>query len=110
MVLSYFEIISSINAAIDNIYIPIKEAVIKSLKERDSTSAAQWLQYTRSCIGPGLTYFKTKFTDELSGSVAVFKTARLFVPHKIDELKPDVSAIDGLKAFPFLDETSIFMH
>ena len=107
LVFSCFEILSSINATIDNLYLPITEAVVKSLTESDSTSATQWLQYTRSCIDPGLTYFKTKFTDELSGSVAAFKAARLFVPHKVDELKPDVSAIDGLKAFPFLDDSSI---
>ena len=39
--------------------------------------------------------------------MAAFKAARLFVPHKVDELKPDVSTIDGLKAFPFLDDSSI---
>ena len=39
--------------------------------------------------------------------MAAFKAARLFIPHKVDELKPDVSAIDGLKAFLFLDDSSI---
>ena len=40
LVFSCFEILSSINAAIDNLYLPITEAVIKSLTESDSTSAA----------------------------------------------------------------------
>ena len=56
---------------------------------------------------PGLIYFQKKFTDELSGTVAAFKAARLFVPHKVDDMKPDASALDTLKAFPFLDNSTV---
>ena len=56
---------------------------------------------------PGLNYFQKKFTDELSGTVAAFKAARLFLPHKVDEMKPDASAIDTLKALPFLDNITV---
>ena len=52
---------------------------------------------------PGLQYFKTKFTQELSGSVAVFKAARLFLLYKICEMQPDASVVDTLQVFPFLN-------
>ena len=37
----------------------------------------------------------------MSGSVAAFKAARLFLPQKVVELKPDAAAVDSLQAFPF---------
>ena len=40
-------------------------------------------------------------------SVAAFKAARLFLPHKVDQMKPDAPAIDSLKAFPFLDNPTV---
>ena len=55
---------------------------------------------------PGINYLQ-KFTDELSGPVAAFKVARLSLPHKVDEMKPDAPAIDALKAFPFLDNVTV---
>ena len=36
-----------------------------------------------------------------------FKAARLFVPHKIQELKPNPPDIDCLAAFPFLNNPSL---
>ena len=65
------------------------------------------MQYARSCIDHGLRYFNQKFTEELSGSVKAFKAARLFVPHKLEELKPTPTDIDLLTAFPFLNEPSV---
>ena len=67
----------------------------------------EWMQYARSCIDNGLKYFNQKFTEELSGSVKAFKAARLFVPHKLDELKPAPIDVDDLSAFPFLNEASL---
>ena len=60
------------------------------------------LAYAKQCVEPGLKYFHTKFTEELSGSVAAFRTARLFLPCKVDEMKLDASTVDNLQAFPFL--------
>jgi hypothetical protein len=44
------------------------------------------MEYARSYIDHGQRYFNQRFTEELSGSVKAFKTARLFVPHKQEEL------------------------
>ena len=48
--------------------------------------------------------FRKKFTEEFSGSMMTFKAARLFVSHKIQELKPSPPDRDCLKAFPFLND------
>ena len=70
----------------------------------------QWVEYANTCIKPGLQYFLDKFTEELSGSVAAFKAACLFLPQKVVELKPDVAAVDSLQAFPFLMKASILVN
>ena len=70
----------------------------------------QWVEYANTCIKPGLQYFLDKFSQELSGSVAAFKAARLFLPQKVVELKPDATAVDSLQAFPFLNTASILAN
>ena len=70
----------------------------------------QWVEYANTCIKPGLQYFLDRFSEELSGSVAAFKSARLFLPQKVVELKPDVAAVDSLQAFPFLNKASILLN
>ena len=48
-----------------------------------------------------------KFSEDLKDSMAAFEAARLFLPSKIIELKPDLSAVDKLKAFPFLNSKTV---
>ena len=36
-----------------------------------------------------------------------FKSARLFLPHKVVQIQPDAFALDCLKAFPFLNSDNI---
>ena len=47
----------------------------------------------------------TFWTQDLRGSVAACKTAHLFLPQKVVELKPDAAAVDSLQAFPFFKES-----
>ena len=63
-------------------------------------------------IKPGLQFFLDKFSMELRSSVAAFNAARLFLPRKVVELKPDVhvAAVDSLQAFPFLNKASILIN
>lgn len=100
-----FEILSTVDASIHAGHLPNTSAVIESLAT--TISSQQWLAYARKCVAPGVNYFHQKFTNELAGTVAAFKAARLFLPHKVDEMKPDASAIDALKAFPFLDDNTL---
>ena len=63
--------------------------------------------YAKRCVEPDLKYYQDRFTGELSCVVGAFKAARLFLPQKVDEMKPDASMVDTLKAFPFLNTSLI---
>ena len=106
LVFTCFEVLSTVDASIHAGHLPNTSAVIESRATTPgiTISSQQWLAYARKCVEPGVNYFKKKFTDELAGTVAAFKAACLFLPHKTDEMKPDASAINELKAFPFLDD------
>jgi hypothetical protein len=57
--------------------------------------------YGVSCVKPAFDYFVLKFRNELKPVVDAFKAAQLFLPHKVNDLRPDSSSVDSLKAFPF---------
>ena len=86
--------------------IPNTKAVIKSLNLTE-TYAEQLFIYAKACVEPGLAYYQKKFSEDLKDSLAAFEAARLFLPSKIIELKPDLSAVDKLKAFPFLNNKTV---
>ena len=44
---------------------------------------------------------KTKLNEDMSASVAAYKDARLYVPQRFCDLKPN--DIDALSSFPLLD-------
>ena len=59
----------------------------------------------KKCIQPAKGYFQDKFdlvTGELFQVIAAFKAARIFLPSKVQEMKPTCTAVDELRAFPFL--------
>ena len=53
----------------------------------------KFVQYGKARVQPGLLYFKSKFSNELSSSLAAFKAAHLFVPFKIQEMKSDIANV-----------------
>ena len=59
---------------------------------------------------PGLGYFTTKFGNDLSESVSVFKAAQLFLPWKVTETQPTAASVDELKVFPFLNDPNILTN
>ena len=107
LVFSCYETLSAIEAFIQTSHLPNTQAIIRRLSAGNATSAQQLLQYAKECVEPGLIYFHHKFTEELSASVGAFKSARLFLPHKISEMKPDASVVDSLQAFPFLNDAAV---
>ena len=100
---SCFEVLSAVNASIHAAHLPNTQAVIHRLTGGNTAAAQECLTYAWQCVEPGQKYFQTKFTEELKGTVAAFKAARLFLPHKIDEMEPDASEVDTLQAFPFFN-------
>ena len=51
---------------------------------------------------PGLLYFQEKFGDDTKHPVNIFKSARLFSPSKVNEIKPVVADVDYLSILQFL--------
>ena len=97
-----YEVISSINAAIQVCHLPNTIAVAKRLAN-SCTTEQNLVDYAKACIQPVYDYFHQKFYLELRPVVDAFKSARLFLPTKVNDLKPDVSTVDTLRAFKFLD-------
>lgn len=103
-----YETLSKINYFIEvsSAHLPNTKAIIKSLNLTE-TCAEQLFIYAKACVEPGLAYYQKKFSEDLKDSLAAFEAARLFLPSKIIELKPDLSAVDKLKAFPFLNNKTV---
>jgi len=83
---------------------PNLNAVARKLFGTSTTLCNKLMQYGKACVQPGLLYFQSKFSNELSNSLAAFKAARLFVPSRIQEMKPDIAHINELKGFAFLSD------
>jgi len=47
-------------------------------------------------VEPGLQYLSDILSGTLKDTLAVFKAARLFKPHKVQTMKPSASAVDSL--------------
>ena len=104
LVLSSYDVIASLTEAIRTAHFPNLRALSTKLSASNATLAQQYEQYGHNCVQPGMQYFMTRFTQDLKESVDAFKAARLFVPRRIVEMQPDANSIDGLVAFPFLND------
>ena len=66
-----------------------------------------WMVYASDCVQRGFDYFEEKFFHEFTPIMDAFKSARLFNPGKVTDLKPTASSVDELKAFPFFQDELI---
>ena len=86
-------------------YAPNAEAVAKSISKGSLTAKQKLVDHAKKCVEPGHSYFNRQLTSSLKGPLQAFKSARLFLPSIIYSIKPDVSSIDSLAAFPFLRDS-----
>jgi len=102
-----YEQIEAVFHSIQVQHFPNTDAVKRQLTTGQPAHTAQtWKTYAQGCVQPGFDYFISRFRGQLSGTLAAFKAARLFLPQKIRNMQPVASEVDTLKAFPFLqDET-----
>ena len=107
LVFSCFDVLASLEVRIKTAYFPNLTAVSAKLSAGNPARSQQFEQYGRLCVQPGLDYFLTKFTQDLSDSVAAFKAARLFVPQKVAEMQPKANAVDDLAVFPFFNDRAL---
>ena len=98
-----FEQIEAVFLSTQVQHFPNTDAVIRQLTMGQPAHTAQtWKTYAQGCVQPGFDYFINRFRGQLSGTVAAFKAARLFLPQKISTMQPVASEVDTLKVFPFL--------
>ena len=55
----------------------------------------------------GFDYIVHIFSTTLKDAVTAFKGARLFSPHKVQEIQPSASSVDSLTVFPFFDQLKL---
>ena len=103
-----YEVISSLTATVNMppCY-PNLQAVVRRLSGGNMQVEQQLNSYALSCVQPGLQYYRECLTGCMKVPLAAFKVARLFCPSKVNEMKPDFSAVDSLSVFPFLDSTAL---
>ena len=68
----------------------------------DSDMEEELIQYAKSCVQPGVTYYFNQLATSMKEPHEAFKAARLFSPAKVQQIRPIVSALDTLSVFPFL--------
>ena len=66
-----------------------------------------WISYASNCVQKGFDYFEDKFFQDFTPIMDAFKSARLFNPGKVTDLKPTAASVEALKAFPFFGDEFI---
>ena len=107
LVFRCYEIYSTLEATVKLQNFPNLHAVANKLVGRSTELLNKFIQYEKARIQPGLEYFQAKFSNELSVSLFAFKAGRLFVPAKLKEMKPDITIVNSLMNFTFLNNQSI---
>ena len=105
LIFQAYEEIATVREAVRSAHYPSLLAVTQQIANGDSNLQQCLQTYGRECVRPGLEYFETKFGNDLSPPVSVFKAARLFSPIKVHEMKPVATDVDALSVFPFLNDS-----
>ena len=101
-----YEEVNTVAAAIRVAHTPNTEAVIRSISTQ-SFVQQRHRSYARSCMQPALDYFQNLLDSSLKEQIAVLKAVRIFNPHTIAILKPDVSHVNSLKVVPFFSNDEL---
>ena len=101
LALTCYEAISALNVDARQAQYPNLEAVAHNVAS-DHDNEDELIQYAKSCVQPGLTYYFNQLATSMKGPLEAFKAARLFSPAKLQQMKPAISYLDNLSIFPFL--------
>jgi len=72
-------------------------------KPLSDSQSVKWISYAKSCVKPGLDYFKRQLSTTMKNSLQVFKGCWLFSPHKVCAMKVDADKVkEALLPIPFL--------
>ena len=103
MAFKCYEIYTSLLSAIELQHYPNLTAVAKKLSRSVHSLLNKFIKYGKDRVKPVEEYFKSKFSNELSTSLSVFKAARVFAPSKVKEMTPDISIVNSLSEITFLN-------
>ena len=103
---SAYEEVHTVAAAVRVAHTPNTEAVIRSISAHSSVQQRHH-SYAQSCMQPALDNFQELLDSSLKELILVFKTVRIFNPHKIAMLKPDVSHVNALQIVPFFKKDEL---
>ena len=104
LIFKAYEEINTVREAVRSAHYPNLLAVRQEIANSDSNLQRCLQTYGGDCVHPGLEYFDTKFGNDLSPPVSVFKAARLFLPRKVHEMRILAADINALSVFPFLND------
>jgi len=105
LVLHSYETIDKLLATIRINHMPNVNATVQSItsKPLSDPQSVKWISYAKSCVKPGLDYFKRQLSTTMKNSLQVFKGCRLFSPHKVCAMKVDADKVkEALLPIPFL--------
>ena len=94
LALTCYEATSTLNVAARQTYYPNLEAVACTITSDDDDMKEELIQHAKSCVRPGVTYYFNQLTTSMKQPLDAFKTARLFCPVKVQQMKPTISAVD----------------
>ena len=100
LALECYEILGVVKAAIQVNHLPNTTAIAKKIASTGQTEQF-WMDYAKRCTQPAFDYFHSKFDVDVPPAVNAFKSACLFQPSKISNLKPDALSVESLRSFPF---------
>lgn len=106
LALTCYGVVRGLKAAMQVQHRPNTAAIARKIATQHH-SEQSWMQYASNCVKPGLDYFTAKFDGDLQPIVDAFKSARLFDPGKLSDLKPNAAAVDTLRSFKFLDSDEV---
>ena len=107
LALTCFEEVDKVFKAIQVAHFPNLNRVVDRLSGGQAAAKQQLLAYGISCVKPAFDYFISKFRHELKPTMDAFKAAQLFLPRKVNDLCPDSSSVDNLKAIPIFQDTNV---
>ncbi len=91
LALKCFEIVDAVSAGIQVAHAPNVKVIARVVSQGAPSVKQQLIDYAKRCVQPGLDYFHHQLGSSLKVPPQAFKAARLFSPHKVHTMQPEVT-------------------
>ena len=102
-----YEIYTGLLTAVELQHYPNLCAIAKKLSGIVHSLLDRFMNYGKDKVKPVVQYLKSKFSNELSTSLSIFKVAHIFAPSKVKEMTPDISMVNSLSEIALLNDQTI---